>query len=88
MTSPDAAESVLLEAFDEVALLLSGTAAARRWEGGLVWSLLRRLARLRERALARLARNAGPNGEEAPGGPAQAHPAVEEFLRRRPHRAR
>jgi len=87
MISPQP-EDVLLEAFDEVALLLSGTAAARRWEGGLVWSLLRRLDCLRERALARLGRSSRPKTEESPESPAEAHPAVEEFLRRRPRGSR
>ncbi len=80
-----AAENVLLDAFDEVALLLSGTASARHWDGSLLASLLGRLGRLRRRALDRMARAAGGR-HPASGGPAPAHPAVELFLSRRTSR--
>lgn len=77
MRATDKVERVIREAFEDVALLIGGTAALHHLRDALVWSLLRRLDGVRKRTLARLPRERLP----APTGPDRSHPAVEEFLR-------
>ena len=82
MIPPQLAETVMLDAFDEVALLLSGTGAARGWDDGLIRSLLRRLDRLRRRALSALEGVSACAPASRGEGPDRVHPAAERFLRR------
>jgi hypothetical protein len=82
MISLQLAETVMLDVFDEVALLLSGTGAAREWDDGLIRSLLRRLDRLRHRTLSALEGVSAGEPASRGEGPARVHPAAERFLRR------
>jgi hypothetical protein len=71
------------ETFDDVALLIGAAATVHRLDDAAVWMLLRRLERVRSRALARLLPVADRSGcESSLGLPACSHPAVEQFLRR------
>jgi hypothetical protein len=83
VSSSDAVEDIVRDAFEDVALLIGGTAALHAWEDDAIWALVRRLDRVRARALSRLAHAGGPVGGE-PGAsfPRRMHPAVEGFLRR------
>ena len=81
MSSSDAVEAIVRNAFEDVALLISGAAALHQLEDGVVQTLVRRLDRVRARALSRLARaGGGAAGELAPEWPHRLHPAVEGFL--------
>jgi hypothetical protein len=83
MHSPDAIEDVICDAFDDVVLLIGGAAALHHLEDSLVRTLVRRLDRVRARALSRLARTVdGAAGESAFECPYRLHPAVEGFLQR------
>jgi hypothetical protein len=82
MSAPGKVEAVMRDAFDEVALLIGGTAAVHHWQDVLVWSLLQRLDRVRVRALARLPPGQPPATPQPEADPRPAHPAVEAFLRR------
>jgi hypothetical protein len=77
--SPDLIEGVFRDAFEDVALLIGGAAALHRLKDDLVRTLVRRLDRVRARALSRLARAAD---EQLPERPHRLHPAVEGFLQR------
>jgi hypothetical protein len=79
VNSPEAIEGIIRDAFDDVALLIGGAATLHHFEDGLVRILVRRLDRVRARALSRLA---GPGGGTRPGHPHPLHPAVEKFLQR------
>jgi hypothetical protein len=76
-------ERIVLDAFEDVALLIGGAAALHQLHDDLLWNLLRRLDRVRTRTVARLARQRTAGcAESAAGGPRHTHPAVEEFLLR------
>jgi hypothetical protein len=79
---PEEVEAVVRGAFEEVALLIGGAAAGHRLADALVWSLLRRLERVRGRALDRLRRQRAGQVSTSEGGPVPVHPAVEAFLLR------
>src|SRR5262245_27678088 len=81
MVDVNVSEDLLCDAFEDVALLIGGVAQSQRLNDGVVWTLLRRLDRLRGRALARLQHDDG-RGTTATAQPWHLHPAVEEFLRR------
>jgi hypothetical protein len=83
VSSSDAVEAIVRDAFEDVALLIGGAAALHRLEDGVVQTLVRRLDRVRARALSRLTRaGGGAAGEPAPEWPHRLHPAVEGFLQR------
>jgi hypothetical protein len=83
MNPPDAQEEILQDALEDVALLIGAAAAAHHLADDLVWTLLRRLSRLRDRALSRVRRGNRSGGSRgAAGHPHRSHPAVEEFLLR------
>jgi hypothetical protein len=82
MSPPDVIEEIFRDAFEDVALLIGAVAAVHRFRDDLVWTLLRRLDRVRLRALARLSCDgSGAPGASAPGRPQRSHAAVEQFLR-------
>jgi hypothetical protein len=78
-----AIDAIVRDAFEDVALLISATATLHHLDDQLVRTLVRRLGRVRERALHRLTRIDGRAGEaRSPGRPCPLHPAVEGFLSR------
>jgi hypothetical protein len=79
MNFADAIEAIVRDAFEDVALLIGGAAALHQLEDGVLQGLVRRLDRVRARALSRLARAAG---QPAPECPHRLHPAIEGFLER------
>ena len=86
MSSPDTAEAIIQDAFEDVALLIGGAAVLHQMEDGVLRTLLRRLERVRGRLLSQFARVHGAGVREpAMACPCHTHPAVERFLRRNRH---
>lgn len=82
MKSSSEIEAILLETFEDVALLIGASSAVNRFDDAVIWSMMRRLYRLRAQALARLSTVIGPGSSEpAMALPVGAHAAVEQFLR-------
>ncbi|MCZ2154740.1 MAG: hypothetical protein LC114_12705 [Bryobacterales bacterium] len=77
---PTNVESLLREAFDDVALFIGG-AASRYLDDALTWTLMERLDRIRVRLLREL-RKLPRKDLFRPGSelPPRVHPAVEAFL--------
>jgi hypothetical protein len=80
VTSANEIESILLDAFEDVALLISAT-AVNHLDDAVIWMMMRRLHRLRLRTLSRLPVVIG-RSHSVPAAvmPVGAHPAVEQFL--------
>jgi hypothetical protein len=78
MDTPEV-EALLRDTFDDVALLIGGTAALHPVQDNFVRSLLRRLERVRNRAFSRLPRVVQREGRYS-SHPCPLHPAVEDFL--------
>jgi hypothetical protein len=81
MISSHEIESIFLDAFEDVALLIGGATTLHQLDDGLVRTLIRRLDRVRSRALSRLTR-AGDRVTSEPvlERPHHLHPAIEIFL--------
>jgi hypothetical protein len=78
-----AVDAIVCDAFEDMALLISAAATSHHLDDQLVRTLVRRLGRVRERALYRLTRICGRAGKTAsPEQPYPLHPAVESFLSR------
>jgi hypothetical protein len=83
VSSSNQIESIMQDAFEDVALLIGGAASLHQLEDQLVRILIRRLDHVRSRALARLAlTNHRANRASMPGKPCPLHPAIEGFLLR------
>jgi hypothetical protein len=80
MDTPEV-EALLHDTFDDMALLIGGTAALHPVEDDFVRSLLRRLERVRNRAFSRLPRVVQREGRDS-SHPCPLHSAVEDFLSR------
>jgi hypothetical protein len=81
MSPPEVIEDIFRDAFEDVALLIGGVATIYHIRDDLVWTLFRRLDRVRSRALARLSCDGYRDlGALAPGRPQRSHAAVEQFL--------
>ena len=78
MLSAIEARELIDSVFEEQAVALGGLIAVHRVDDELVWSLVRTLDAIRERALAR-ANEAMPDDRPGASGP---HPAIREFLAR------
>jgi hypothetical protein len=83
MTSSQEIEAIVRDAFEDVALLIGGATTLHHLDDDVVRTLIRRLDRVRSRALDRL----GQGRVQATSVPLSArpyrlHPAVEGFLRR------
>jgi hypothetical protein len=76
-------DAVVRNAFEDMALLIGAAAALHHLDDRLVCTLVRRLGRVRERALDRLTQIGG-RAEKGPSSewPRPLHPAVESFLLR------
>jgi hypothetical protein len=82
MSAPSDLESLVRETFADVALAVAATTASYPLPDDLLWSLLRRLDRVRVRTFQRLTA-AGLVRPTAPSDrPLPVHPAVEAFLAR------
>ena len=82
MISTAEARALILDLFEEEALVIGGLVAIHEVEDDLVWRLIRNLDIIRVRTLRRLA-NCNPAGPErsAAGRPnLKPHPAIEDFL--------
>jgi hypothetical protein len=83
VNSSNPIESILRDAFEDVALLVGGAASLHQLEDQLVRTLIRRLDHIRSRALDRLARTTyRATRTSRPGRPCPLHPAIEGFLLR------
>ena len=74
-------ESLVRRALDDIALLIGGAAALHQFDDDLVWTLMKRLDRVRVRLLRDL--NGLSSSEQhwpTPSNPPRVHAAVEEFL--------
>jgi hypothetical protein len=74
-------ESLVREALDDIVLVIGGTAAIHGLDDDLIWSVMKRLDRIRVRLLRRL-KGLAPRDELElnPTKLPRVHPAVEEFL--------
>jgi hypothetical protein len=82
VNSSNPIESIIQDAFEDVALLIGGAASLHQLEDPLVRILIRRLDHVRSRALARLARtDSSATRASKSGKPCPLHPAVELYLR-------
>ncbi len=81
-------ESLLREAFDDIALVGGGVAVIHHLDDDLIWTLMKRLDRIRVRLLRDL-KGLSPRGDFEPSLPKapRVHAAVEEFLLRNQTRA-
>jgi hypothetical protein len=80
---PKNAESLLREAFDEIALVIGGGAVAHGIDDDLTWTLMERLDRIRVRLLRDLKRIPLKDlFDPRFTWPPRVHPAVEAFLGR------
>jgi hypothetical protein len=83
MSSSNPIESIIQDAFEDVALLIGGAASLHQLEDPLVRILIRRLDHVRSRALARVAlTGSSATPASKPGKPWRLHPAIEGFLLR------
>ena len=92
--SPDAAvvlptpvsashEALIRDAFDDIALLVGSIAAIHNLDDDILWSLMKRLDRIRVKLLRNLQGDAAREDfEPASMRPPRTHPAVDEFLAR------
>lgn len=76
-------EGLLREAFDDIALVIGGVAVIHHLDDDLIWTLMKRLDRIRVRLLRDL-KGLAPRQEFEPALPKapRVHAAVEEFLLR------
>ena len=77
----NAPETLVREAFNDIALLIGGVAVLHHLDDDLTWTLMKRLDRIRVRLLRDLKGIARFDGlEPATANPPRVHAAVEEFL--------
>jgi hypothetical protein len=74
-------DSLVREALDDIALVIGGAAAIHGLDDDLIWSVMKRLDRIRVRLLRDL-KGLAPRDESEPNParPPRVHAAVEEFL--------
>jgi hypothetical protein len=74
-------ETLVREAFNDIALLIGGVAVLHHLDDDLTWTLMKRLDRIRVRLLRDLKGTVRLDGiEPATANPPRVHSAVEEFL--------
>ncbi len=78
---PPGQEAIIRDAFDDVALVIGGIAVLHNLDDDLVWTLMKRLDRIRVRLLRNL-KGASAKESFEPGTqrPPRTHAAVDEFL--------
>jgi hypothetical protein len=78
-----AADALVRDAFDDIALVIGGVAVLHNLDDDLTWTLMKRLDRIRIRLLRDLNGQARRDEfEPALAKPPRVHPAVDEFLSR------
>jgi hypothetical protein len=78
-----AADALVRDAFDDIALVVGGVAVLHNLDDDLTWTLMKRLDRIRIRLLRDLNGHARRDGfEPSVAKPPRVHPAVDEFLAR------
>jgi hypothetical protein len=76
-------ETLVRNALDDIVVVVGGAAALHQLDDDVVWSVMKRLDRIRVRLLRDLKGLAPRNEEELNGPkPPRVHPAVDEFLAR------
>ncbi len=76
-------EALVRDAFDDIALLVGSIAALHNLDDDLLWTLMKRLDRIRVKLLRNLlGGTAREDFEPAPLRPPRTHAAVDEFLAR------
>ena len=82
-TSRTNPESLIRESLDDIALVIGGAAALHHIDDDMVWSVMKRMDRIRVRLLRDL-KGLGPTDgfQRTPRTPPRLHAAVEEFLAR------
>ena len=81
--TPSNPESLVREAFDDIAILIGGAAASYHLEDDLLWTMMTRLDRIRVRVLRDLkGQLRGDDVKSLPAKLPRVHPAVDEFLLR------
>ena len=78
-----AADALVRDAFDDIALVVGGVAVLHNLDDDLTWTLMKRLDRIRIRLLRDLNGQARRDEfEPSVAKPPRVHPAVDEFLAR------
>jgi hypothetical protein len=78
---PAEQEAIVRDAFDDVALVIGGVAVIHNLDDDLIWTLMKRLDRIRVRLLHNLKEtSAKETSEPGMGRPPRTHAAVDEFL--------
>jgi hypothetical protein len=76
-------EALIRDAFDDIALLVGSIAAIHSLDDDILWSLMKRLDRIRTKLLRNLQGDAAREDFEPTSmRPPRTHPAVDEFLAR------
>lgn len=76
-------EALIRDSFDDIALLVGSTATIYNLDDDVLWTVMKRLDRIRVRLLRDLTGLTGrENFEPTPVRPPRTHPAVDEFLAR------
>ncbi len=79
MISKEEAHDLILELFEEEALVIGGLVAVHEVDNDLVWRLMKNLDVLMEKSLTRLKNRSDPVRSENKTD-IKPHPAIEEFL--------
>ncbi|MCG3205713.1 MAG: hypothetical protein KCHDKBKB_02436 [Elusimicrobia bacterium] len=82
MISRDEAKQIILESFEEQALVIGGLVAVHKVDDDLVWRLMKSFDVILGKAIKRLHLEPSEQDKEATPGRVNAkpHPAIEEFL--------
>lgn len=82
MISKEEAKEMVLELFEEEALVIGGLAAVHNLEDDLVWRLMKNMDVILAKTIKRLEAEDTPERTrgEAPRPNTRPHPAIEEFL--------
>lgn len=76
-------EALVRDSFDDIALLIGSAASIHNLDDDILWTVMKRLDRIRIRLLRRLGGVTGREEFEPTGvRPPRTHPAVDEFLAR------
>jgi hypothetical protein len=76
-------EALVRDSFDDIALLVGSAASIYNLDDDILWTVMKRLDRIRVRLLRDLNGNTGREDfEPTPVRPPRTHPAVDEFLAR------
>ncbi len=82
MITKEKARDLVIDLFEEEALVIGGLAAVHGLDDDLVWRLMRNLDVIMDKSLRRLESSdaAGPRKTDAAGVNPKPHPAIEDFL--------